>query len=325
MSSLAGYQILRESTMVRIQGFKMMHETTLDAYRRPAALKIVIGDVRLSLATVRDNAGRATMNTWQTVNGEFKETRTFDVQGRLATCEMNAKERWTFSYNDDSRPLLVNDMTFDWNSGGVPKKIGRLEYAVDGNGWTGKRGDISFEMDGYGRLIGARGPSIDMKFDYDFQNRLITYRNGAISYSLYYALPHLPGRVSHFQSSSDSSATAILYTEEGVPFAMSRDGYRYALAVDDEGSLRYVLSESGVDKEIHRDPFGRVIADTQSSQWIPLGFRGGIDIPELSVTILPNSRPYDTMIGRYMSFGPSQIQRISFKDIMRSVDPFSLE
>lgn len=204
--------------------------------------------------------------------------------------------RWLFTYNDDSRPLLVNDMTFDWHAGGVPKKAGRAEYALDGNGWTIKRGvscnefsadrermitlyfdsivenlgEISFEMDGYGRLIGARGPSVDVKIEYDYQNRLISYRNGVVShllswlsarflpfsfssvfsfcisyipifkvsYSLYYALPHLPRLVSHFQSSSDSSATSILYTEEGVAFAMSRDGYRYALAVDDEGSLR---------------------------------------------------------------------------------------
>ncbi|KAL6728566.1 hypothetical protein Aduo_010328 [Ancylostoma duodenale] len=325
MSSFAGYQILRESTMVRIQGFKMMHETSLDAYRSPASLKIVIGDVRLSLVTTRDSAGRATMNMWRTINGEFAEKRTFDVQGRLASCEMNGKERWSFTYNDDSRPLLVNDMTFDWHAGGVPKKVGRAEYALDENGWTIKRGDVSFEMDGYGRLIGARGPSIDVKMDYDYQNRLISYKNGAISFSLYYALPHLPRRVSHFQSSSDSSATSILYTEEGVAFAMSRDGYRYALVLDDEGSLRYVLTESGIEKEIHRDPFGRVIADTQASFWIPLGYRGGVDIPELSVVIMPNSRPYDTVIGRYMSFGPAHIGRVRFDDITRSVDPFALE
>ncbi|KIH69035.1 hypothetical protein ANCDUO_00621, partial [Ancylostoma duodenale] len=180
MSSFAGYQILRESTMVRIQGFKMMHETSLDAYRSPASLKIVIGDVRLSLVTTRDSAGRATMNMWRTINGEFAEKRTFDVQGRLANCEMNGKER-------------------------------------------------------------------------------------------------------------------------------------------------YVLTESGIEKEIHRDPFGRVIADTQASLWIPLGYRGGVDIPELSVVIMPNSRPYDTVIGRYMSFGPAHIGRVRFDDITRSVDPFALE
>ncbi|KAK6741696.1 hypothetical protein RB195_009519 [Necator americanus] len=325
LSSFAGYQILRESTMVRIQGFKMMHETSLDAYRLPASLKIVIGDVRLSLATMRDSAGRTSMNMWRTINGEFRETKTYDVQGRLANCEINGKERWSFTYNDDSRPLLVNDQTFDWHAGGVPKKAGRSEYILDGNGWTIKRGDISFELDGYGRLIGAQGPSIDMKMIYDYESRLIAYRNGAILHSLYYAFPHLPRHVSHFQSSSHSSATSILYTEEGVAFAMSRDGYRYALAADDEGSLRYVLSESGVDKEIHRDPFGRVIADTQSSLWIPLGFRGGVDIPELSVVIMPNSRPYDAMTGRYMSFGPTHTARVRFNDIIRSVDPFALE
>lgn len=71
----------------------MMHETSLDAYRSPTSLKIVIGDVRLSLATTRDSAGRATMNMWRTINGDFHEKRTFDVQGRLASCEMNGKER----------------------------------------------------------------------------------------------------------------------------------------------------------------------------------------------------------------------------------------
>ncbi|KHJ79379.1 hypothetical protein OESDEN_20976 [Oesophagostomum dentatum] len=127
------------------------------------------------------------MNVWHTINGEFKETRTFDVQGRLANCEMNGKERWTFTYNDDSRPLLVNDMTFDWHAGGVPKKAGRVEYAVDGNGWTARRGEILFELDGYGRLIGAKGPSIDMRMEYDYENRLISYGNGAVSWIFFLA------------------------------------------------------------------------------------------------------------------------------------------
>ncbi|KHJ79378.1 hypothetical protein OESDEN_20975 [Oesophagostomum dentatum] len=38
-----------------------------------------------------------------------------------------------------------------------------------------------------------------------------------------------------------------------------------------------------------------------------------------------NSRPYDTVIGRYMSFGPAHIGKIRFNDVVRSVDPFALE
>ncbi|WKX99660.1 hypothetical protein Q1695_014493 [Nippostrongylus brasiliensis] len=325
MSSYAGYQILKESTMVRIQGFKMMHETSLDMYRHPAVVKVVIGDVRLSLAILRDSVGRATRSTWRTLSGDLMESRSFDVQGRLAGYEINDKERWLLKYNNDSRLVLMNDALYEWHPGGVPKRAGRSEYAVDGNGWTTKRGDITFEMDGYGRLIGARGPAIDVALEYDHQNRLISIRKSATQYDLYYAMPHLPRRVSHFQSSSDSSATSILYTEEQVPFAMSRDGYRYAVAVDDDGSLRYVVSESGVEKEIHRDPLGRVITDTQPKFWTPLGFRGGIEIPELAVVIMPNSRPYDTVIGRYMSFGSSDIGRARFDDVVGSVDPFTLE
>nr|CDJ95832.1 EGF and NHL repeat and YD repeat domain containing protein [Haemonchus contortus] len=324
MSAYAGYQILRESTMIRIQGFKMMHETSLDIYRQPVSLKIVIGDVRISLMIIRDSVGRSIANAWRTIAGDFKETRSFDAQGRLAGHEMNGKERWLFKYNNDSRLMLMNDVTYEWHAGGVPKKAGRVEYVVDGNGWTIKRGDVSFEMDGYGRVVGARGPSIDMKFDYDYQNRLISITNGATLYSLFYVLPHLPRRVSHFQSSSDSSPTSILHTEEGIPFAMNCDGYRYAIAVDDDGSLRYVLSESGIEKEIHRDPLGRVISDTKTAFWIPLGFRGGVEIPQLSVVIMPNARPYDTLIGRYMSFGPDFIERVRFEDIAPSVDPFAL-
>ncbi|VDO28693.1 unnamed protein product [Haemonchus placei] len=324
MSAYAGYQILRESTMIRIQGFKMMHETSLDIYRQPVSLKIVIGDVRISLMIIRDSVGRSIANAWRTITGDFKETRSFDAQGRLAGHEMNGKERWLFKYNNDSRLMLMNDVTYEWHAGGVPKKVGRVEYVVDGNGWTIKRGDVSFEMDGYGRLVGARGPSTDMKFDYDYQNRLISITNGATLYSLFYTLPHLPRRVSHFQSSSDSSPTSILYTEEGIPFAMNCDGYRYAIAVDNDGSLRYILSESGIEKEIHRDPLGRVISDTKTAFWTPLGFRGGVEIPQLSVVIMPSARPYDTLIGRYMSFGPDFIGRVRFKDIAPSVDPFAL-
>ncbi|KJH48710.1 hypothetical protein DICVIV_05166 [Dictyocaulus viviparus] len=325
MSSYANYQIIKEPTMVRIHGFKMMHERSFDAYRQPFELKIVIGDVRLTLATVRDVAGRTHLNTWQTISGKFKEVKTFDAQGRLATCDVSGKAKYVFKYNNDSRIILINDVSYEWHSGGVPKKVGQLEYGVDGNGWTIKRGDVYFELDGYGRLIGARGLSVDMKFDYDHLHRLISIQNGLMFYSLFYTLPHLPHSVSHFQSSSDSTATAIFYTEEGVPFAMSRDGFRFAIALDDDDSLRYVLSESGIEKEVHRDPLGRVIADTQTTFWVPLGFHGGIDIPELYITIMKNGRPYDTILGRYMSFGPYHISRLHLDDISRTLDPFALE
>ncbi|KAK5973284.1 hypothetical protein GCK32_003924 [Trichostrongylus colubriformis] len=266
----------------------MMHETSLDVYRQPISLKIVIGDVRLSLMSVRDTVGRAVMSAWRTIAGDFRETRSLDAQGRLEAYEMNGKERWLFKYNNDSCMMLMNDVAYEWHAGGVPKKAGRVGYTVDSNGWTIKIGinhsylverlvsvdlssEVTFELDGCGRLILARGPSIDMKLDYDYHNPLIPITTGARDY------------------------------------------------------LGMCLENPASKRRIHRDPLGRIVADTKPAFWTPLGLRGVVDIPELSVVIMPHALPYDTLIGGYMSFGPSHIARIRFDDIIRSVDPFAIE
>uniref|UniRef100_A0A1I7WF41 PLAT domain-containing protein n=1 Tax=Heterorhabditis bacteriophora TaxID=37862 RepID=A0A1I7WF41_HETBA len=226
LSSISGYQIFRESEQIRVQGHKifqlytifrqlysgvflncdnditskiqMTYEATFDAHRCITARKIIAGDIRLSLETTREKAGRVVISLWRTPNGEYKETTSFDAFGRLATFQRNDR-----------------------------------------------------------RLV----------------NVFVKY--------IYYIFPYI--------------------------------------------LIMYIISESGIVKEVLRDPLGAVVSDSAPSFWIPLGYLGGIDLSQISIVILPGGRPFDTLLGRYLSFGPTHINQISFSNIAHSTDLFALE
>lgn len=118
---------------------------------------------------------------------------------------------------------------------------------------------------------------------------------------------------------------------------MTRDGYRYSILTEEDGSVRFVASESGIAKEVQRNPFGGIIYDSDPSFWIPFGLKhgtsplrpnynpiSGVDLPDLSIAIL-NGRPYDHISGRYMSFGPADVAGFSISKLPQSLDLFSLE
>ncbi|PAV59066.1 hypothetical protein WR25_10770 [Diploscapter pachys] len=304
LSEIAGFEIMRESSVQRIVGNKILYETVYDEYREPKERKISIGDIRIQSSVKKSASGKIIEETWTTQSGDEVRKLEYGQNGFITKASISDKS-YQMSYSEDGYLNSVNDLSFEYHSGGVMKRAAE-NYTVDGNGWILKRGKALLSYDAYGQISWAKLHQNTWHFGYDNHHRLISINKDGATIFLFYGLPNLPDKVSHFVLPTSPAVSTIFYTEDGAPFSALHNGYRYALATDSDASLRYILSENGLEKRIEYDPLGRIVEDTNSHIWMPIGFRGGIDIPELDISIV-KGRPLDVSTGRYLSFSPKAL------------------
>jgi len=85
---------------------------------------------------------------------------------------------------------------------------------------------------------------------------------------------------------------------------MVKDGTTYYLVTDQVGSIRAVVDTLGMTvKEITYDSFGNIIADTNPTFTIPLGFAGGLHDRDTNL-VLFGYRNYDPETGRWTAKDP---------------------
>ncbi|EGT57876.1 CBN-TEN-1 protein [Caenorhabditis brenneri] len=61
-----------------------------------------------------------------------------------------------------------------------------------------------------------------------------------------------------------------------------------------------IVGDSNIIRIIERSMFGSPLTSSSSQVYLPIGYLGGIEIPEISVSILSNGRPFDLHNGRYI-------------------------
>ncbi|CAB3403586.1 unnamed protein product [Caenorhabditis bovis] len=329
VSSLNGFTLIRDSTTTRCQGHGMTIETSrMDRHRQIVSRKLIYGDVRATLLISRDSVGRAASSelavTSDSVRTSHQESRTFDAMGRVASWQLD-DEKFGIGYTKDGRVEKLNDRIVEFHRGGSSKAFGDAIYSVDSNGWVTKRKNCTFRYDGKGRLITAKSPiGEDITMFYDLEDRLIAITRKMETILMYYGIPENPRLVSHF--SRNGVISTIYYDGQASPFAViADDGSRWAVLADEVNTMRIVASEARIVKMVSRDMFGAVSDDSNPHVWMPLGYLGGIDIPEVNVTVMKNGRPLDLVTGRYLTISPEAVSRLDFDRIADTMDMFALE
>uniref|UniRef100_A0A1I7U3F3 Teneurin-1 n=1 Tax=Caenorhabditis tropicalis TaxID=1561998 RepID=A0A1I7U3F3_9PELO len=336
VASINGLTWARDTSTSRCQGHGMMYETSkADEHRQIVERKLIFGSARASLKIERDKVGRAIKSLLDIqssgVQQNQKITRTFDAAGRVASVEQTDQEPTRIQYNSDSRIEKVNDRNVEWNRGGALKLFQDIPYQVDSIGWIVRRGnETTFGYDGKGRLIKVvdeKPVQQNINIVYDKEDRVVRIQNGKDSTNLYYGYIENPRLVSHF--SRNGRISTLFYDDDQIPFIMqSDDGTRYGLLTDETTTIRVVVGDSNVVSIIDRSMFGFQLPTsfTSSKVYIPIGYLGGIEIPEISVSILSNGRPLDLHSGRYMSISPEAIVRLDLNDqFSNSIDLMALE
>ncbi|XP_014674096.1 PREDICTED: teneurin-4-like [Priapulus caudatus] len=97
------------------------------------------------------------------------------------------------------------------------------------------------------------------------------------------------------------SVKVLYYDIRGSLFAIQMDDMYFYVASDHVGTPQAVLSSGlSVIKELTTAPYGEIISDSNPAFTIPIGFWGGIHDP-VSKLVFIDGRPYDPVIGRWMS------------------------
>jgi RHS repeat-associated protein len=98
--------------------------------------------------------------------------------------------------------------------------------------------------------------------------------------------------------------TSYYYDEEGVLYAFVRGATKYYVGADQVGSPRVVANASGtVVKRIDYDSFGSVLADSDPSFDLPIGFAGGPSDP-ITGLVRFGFRDYDPDAGKWTARDP---------------------
>ncbi|EGT52268.1 hypothetical protein CAEBREN_21863 [Caenorhabditis brenneri] len=334
VSSVNGFTWARDVSTTRCQGHGLMYETSkADEHRQVVERKLIFGGARASLKIERDKAGRAVKShldiTSSGVQRNHEITRTFDAAGRVASVEQTDQEPTRIQYNSDARVEKINDRIVEWNRGGALKSFQDVPYQVDTIGWIVKRGnDTTFGYDGKGRLVTAvvnKPTQQSIKIVYDKEDRVVRIQNGKDITHFYYGYVEAPRLVSHF--SRNGKIATLFYDDDSIPFVMqSDDGTRYALLADETSTIRAIVGDSSIIRIIDRSMFGSQLTSSSSQVYLPIGYLGGIEIPEISVSILSNGRPLDLHSGRYMSISSEAIVRLELNEnFANSIDMMALE
>jgi RHS repeat-associated protein len=94
------------------------------------------------------------------------------------------------------------------------------------------------------------------------------------------------------------------YADDRMPVAVATGGETYYLTYDQVGSLRVVADSAGVVvKRIDYDSFGNIIADTDETFKVPLGFAGGLHDRDTGLVRF-GFRDYDADVGRWTAKDP---------------------
>lgn len=255
----------------------------------------------------RDAIGRVSQKI-EKLNGV---TKTFDygydTAGRLVEVKTNGVVTSTYSYDGNSnrtggnirgestsatydghdRLTSYNSVAHTYNANGeiLTKGVASLTYDVFGNLKTYVNGttSVTYEIDPLQRRFGTIvGTTLSSRFVYNPEGQVVGQLNNL----------------------NKLQKTFVYASKRHVPdYYIDASNNKFKIVTDYLGSVRLVVSTSGVVSEImEHDEFGRVLQDTNPGL-VPFGFAGGL-YDHRTGLVRFGARDYDAQSGRWLSKDP---------------------
>lgn len=299
----------------------------------PGGAASAISDARMGITYEFDASGRVAGRTHRVASREFYRlrigrepglwirgreevidgatiSRTYvsDRDGQLVAVEVNGsgRERYTYDPNgnrtEQETPGGVASATFD-----VADRLlalGQVTREVDRDGCLNRRGNLTFVHGARGELLRVMNDDTsEVQYTYDGLGRLVarTDSRGTAQYVHHHLAPFPQLLASR---SPTGVVTEYFFDNEGNLFALLRGGVWFYVACDEVGSPRVVVDADGhAVKTIERDAFGVVLADSDPSFELCIGFAGGLVDP-LTGLVRFGLRDYEPGAGRWTTPDP---------------------
>ena len=292
--------LLRDSVMTTTLGYDALARVIS---RTHTAAGLPVYQVQLAYDTV----GRIFTKT-ETAGSTHTFTYTYDADGRLSQVERDGAmtEAYTYDQNGNRLSKQLNAgpvITATYDPQDRLLALGNTPYLFDADGYLKQRGGDTFGYSARGELISATVGAQTITYAYDALNRRVGRPavNGTTQYL--YGNPHNPFQVSAVRS-FNGQLSVFYYDDNGLIFAMERNGTRYTIATDQTGSPRVVADAAGqVVKTLEYDSFGGILSDSAPGFDLPIGFAGGLN-DAVTGLVRFGYRDYDPAAGRWTARDP---------------------
>lgn len=299
----------------------------------PGGAASTISDERMAIAYEFDASGRIAGRTHRVAGSEFyririgrepgrgvrdrdevidgatiSRTYTSDDDGQLVAVDVNgtARERYVYDLNGNRTEQQTPEGSGSarFNAADRLIALGEAAREVDVDGFLRRRGGLAFAYGARGELLRVlTDDASEVRYTYEGLGRLVarTDSRGTAQYVHDHLAP-FPRLLA--SRSPDGVVTEYFFDTYGDLFALLRGGAWFYVACDEAGSPRMVVGADGqAVKAIERDSFGVVLADSDPSFELCIGFAGGLVDP-LTGLVRFGLRDYEPAAGRWTAPDP---------------------
>ena len=261
-----------------------------------------------------DQRGRVNRRKITIGGGQLKSARSYNVtynaEGGLLAVAGGRATSYSYTYDDNgnivtmtegnTKSNLIYDAADRVTAYGKEQQQQTVVY--DGRGFVARRGHLRMAYNDLGQLTYASGADFRVWYNYDYMGRLAVWRDdkGNVTQFLY-ANPLKPHLLTHLHRPKESRTLRMYYDPSDHLMAIESAEQRWYVAGDEAGTPMVVFNVHGaVVKLTERTPFGRVVADSETSFYIGVDFRGGVLSPHTGLVHFPSGRVYDPSIAQWM-------------------------
>lgn len=250
-----------------------------------------------------DAAGQVT-NRAETIGGvSHAFVYAYDADGQLlaVTRDTALAESYTFDVNGNrtsrtDASSVVESSTYDARDAQLTRDA--LTYNFDTAGYLTQLGTTTTNYATHGELLDANVGGTAVSYAYDGNGRRTARTTSAGTTQYLYGDPDNELAVTDVRDPA-GVLTTLYYDGSFRLFAIVRGGATYYVATDVAGTPRIVVNAAGtIVKQIDRDTYGRLIADSAPTFDLPIGFAGGVD-DALTGLVRLGARDYDPFTGRF--------------------------
>jgi len=288
-------------------------EAVFNDFEEPVLERAIVnGETIVEVSLERDVSGRIFRKS-ETIAGETRVLEfDYDAAGNLAEVRQdgNLLARYTYDANGNRRSITTpsEEEIADYDEQGRLVSLGGTTYVFSDEGElilrTEANGDTTrYEYDDFGNLIRVILPDgTVIEYLYDGLNRRVGKKvDGVLVQTFLYLDESRPAAL--LDGLGNVVARFVYGTRENVPDYMLRDGTRFRILSDEEGSPTLVVNaETGeIRQQIRYGPLGEIVEDT-SPGFQPFGSQGGV-VDQDTGLVHHGSRDYDPEVGRWTTRG----------------------